>query len=1571
MKKALRLVVEVLIWTIVVAVALVFSIAYHIQLRETRDQLRELVNTVASDALRGDLDIGSLDEVTVSEVVASDVRLLDAEGRVVISAPHVTARIDLGALFRDGTIHIGAGHVTDAELSLYVVGDEGLEMSFIRAFEPAHPGPAGGSSIHLVIDDLVLTNIHAHGDVPRYRGLDVDGLDTVLRIEVQDGVVVNAYRGAGHMIGPYPGTTEIDNVVVRFSTDWHDGLTGYIRAHRGEARATADVRVDRPDGWTEDAPRVTIVAHADPMCAETLRSMGFPGLDSFAGCARGWGHLDGPATALVLTTTLATDAGLVTVEGHLPSDDEMSFTLTTPGLDLRTLIPVAPEMHIAGSGTVTLVDHPNDSARALVTLSSDAFVVNGWAIPGFAASAAVTDDALLLERVDSHYLEGQVDVSGRVGFDGTLHLRADIDVVDIGRDPNVARLVPGAHGALRAHVLIESGPAASHLTIDGTLEAHGFRYGPLRAESLRGRVWARDEGQPLPELSLGLTGEGVSVSGVVLGHATISGAGGGARPLHLQVRSSGGRDVRAAAVDATVTRTANGTITIVLDSTNVDVGLGEYTAAPGTHPRIVIRDGRFQVDGLDLRTANGGGTGLSGLFAPNGESDLVIHLRDFDLATIAPLLPPTFAQLTGRLDADGTLRGRLADPDLDVMGNVHDASFDGQRNLAITHYDVHYASGTTHVELDGDLGARGGVHIDGLVHAPFAVLTNPRRLLAEAVLEGFELDVDRANIAFLTPFLGQNVVDYNIGGRVTMAVVLAGHPTDIDVMRAIVILDNFGPEGWTPIRAKARFSYVTDRLRIERIWIADPIGELLLAEAGTDLSIVDPPGDLAGWLARLAEAPWWVAARFEPRRLDGWPRPLGKTLPRGIVVGGSVTLMGDARGTSGSLEAIVRWDEAATSAPCAADLRPNLQIHALTDNDVTHIRVDGFLDGVDVLQASADAPTHIHQWLAASYAELPPTALDVHLHQLPLAGLPWSCQYATGSADGDLVMTLGTDQPALDGTLDVSNLVVRDPEDGVSRGAPVHAALSFATEEHEGTRAALCLIVSDENGTRTSIAQCPTVEALQADDHALVAEEGEVAMVLAVPLRFEGRLSVPTVVWEAPMFVWGDFENAHLAPALAFVPGFVDADVIANGTVTARGPFDTAVLHGGLDLREGHARVASLGQHLHGIEGVLRMEPGRMTLPDDRPLLVHDGDGTTEVTGEIDFEGLAPTSVSLLLNIDRFPVRREGATLATLSGRAHAHATIATAGVDAQIATDQLEVALPQSLVGSVQSIDRRRDVLIVGDDAPELADGGHTSFPYHIHVAAPSFTVTRNDFDAHVHASLDVTFDDPELRIGGFAEITSGTFEVLGKRFTVQHGAIVFDASPELDPDISVVAVYALPGRRGATITITVSGRLSSLSIDFSSTESSDTGEILALLVSGRTSRPQDASSAQQAGDQTANFVAGLTAGILTLGLQQQFGGDFVPNVAIEAGGTGAVGVRVGFNADWIIPDFLRDIVLDAYLEGFFGSTTTAQQQQQGGSSSGVGGGASLELQLPFNGVLSGAYVPPSSWGADLVWEP
>ena len=122
--------------------------------------------------------------------------------------------------------------------------------------------------------------------------------------------------------------------------------------------------------------------------------------------------------------------------------------------------------------------------------------------------------------------------------------------------------------------------------------------------------------------------------------------------------------------------------------------------------------------------------------------------------------------------------------------------------------------------------------------------------------------------------------------------------------------------------------------------------------------------------------------------------------------------------------------------------------------------------------------------------------------------------------------------------------------------------------------------------------------------------------------------------------------------------------------------------------------------------------------------------------------------------------------------------------------------------------------------------------------------------------------------------------------------------------------------------------------------------------------------------GGQAANFLAGLTAGILTLSLRKEFG-DVVPVLAVETGERfGEARIRAGFEATSALRDVLPDIVRSVYIEGFVG--TSGDTVAGGGNgSAGVTGGVSLELAFPNDVFGAFTFVPPNSGGFDLLWEP
>ncbi|MEM7606872.1 MAG: translocation/assembly module TamB domain-containing protein, partial [Myxococcota bacterium] len=198
-------------------------------------------------------------------------------------------------------------------------------------------------------------------------------------------------------------------------------------------------------------------------------------------------------------------------------------------------------------------------------------------------------------------------------------------------------------------------------------------------------------------------------------------------------------------------------------------------------------------------------------------------------------------------------------------------------------------------------------------------------------------------------------------------------------------------------------------------------------------------------------------------------------------------------------------------------------------------------------------------------------------------------------------------------------------------------------------------------------------------------------------------------------------------------------------------------------------------------------------------------------------------------------------------------------------------------------------------------------------------------------------------------------------RRFDVEQGALIFDGASELDPAVTLVAVYSLRGQPGETVTVTASGTLSNLAIEFSSTLTNDRAEIIALLVSGNVR--QD--TAAQAGRETQNFLNGVLSGALTLTLREEFGA-YIPNFTVQANDLGGNRYGGGWNIERLLPAKLRDVILGFYVEGFVSTQDGEGSTGQLGTEVGV----RVELDFPRAVQASGTF-SQFGWSADVTWTP
>jgi translocation and assembly module TamB len=250
-------------------------------------------------------------------------------------------------------------------------------------------------------------------------------------------------------------------------------------------------------------------------------------------------------------------------------------------------------------------------------------------------------------------------------------------------------------------------------------------------------------------------------------------------------------------------------------------------------------------------------------------------------------------------------------------------------------------------------------------------------------------------------------------------------------------------------------------------------------------------------------------------------------------------------------------------------------------------------------------------------------------------------------------------------------------------------------------------------------------------------------------------------------------------------------------------------------------------------------------------------------------------------------------------------------------------------------------------------------------------FWVRRNDFAAQIGADLTATYRDPELFIEGYAELRRGFFEVFGKRFNIENGSMNFDGGSEFDPEVNLVASHDLRSPPNTQVTVIAHGTLSSPEIEFSSNhrDCDERAEIISMLVSGRCGTPSgDTSNLEfNAYEQASDFLAGIAAGLLTLTARKEFG-DVLPIIVIESGDQAfqSARVRAGYQANDVIPDFLKNVVQGAYIEGIF-----AAGDANGEANASLLPGVLIELAFPYSLVTTGEYTPPNNWSLDITWEP
>jgi translocation and assembly module TamB len=1541
----------------VVALALVLSALLHLKTELGLSVATDLLNVYVSKLIAGRLEAGHVEALGLERIVVRDVSLYDPNGMRVIYGEEIVLAIDPFAAL-DGTLRFSHARLRRGRLRL--AEDATGELTFLRALEAADTSPSDPDEppFHAVVDDMRLEEVRVFGELLGLSGIYAQHVSAHGRMEFEAATVIQVFSGGGEVTAPFDYVGRLDQIVARVSTDDRVGTDLYVRAHTGEDHARVNLHYGLPEGAPADGEiplELDLRVAAEPISAATIAASGFDWASSLRGRVRGRLRLVGPPDRLRLEGDLLTDGGPVALEGELPSAGDVVVRAESGGLALAGLVDGAPEATIVGGATLRVPSAPGGAPPSFEA-HAEPFEVAGFAVPALHAEGRLLDDGLILDALEGTEDGGSIRASGTVGYDGSYHLSTEGSLARAHAEPNLASAVPGLRGGVRFHARLDGG--TDGLEAHGAVDFHRFAYDAVQAAELSATGHVVTAGG-LPTLDLRVSGREVRVGGLPLGtgSASLTGANGRYR-FHSSLEDGEGR---ASGVEGELAIRGD-VVTAELPRVALSRGGVAYTGAVSgirITPRetevasVHLERGDQRVDArLTLRDHEGDEIDLIG-------SNLSIdELRRF--------FGPSVPDVGGRATLNLRVRGDLDDaPRLGFEGDFSDVTLLGVEHSSLL-YSVHLRSGNATIGATLGLADRGTVRLEGTALVEGGVRDVERALL-DAIYD-LDFDVDDVSVAVLSGALGDPIpgVDGSLSGSLEVE-----GPVGAPTFRSALRIPDLEVPGWPTmsLTGAARYEYGSFSANTA---LADAHGTLVEGEGSVLMDVVYAVQHPEVAISTLDTSPWRFSIRVPPRPMAGVPVPILTALAVDLSdfqVAGSLTLAGGAFRTRGHLIASVDYVPAEGSALCGVTSEPRATLVAELADGHTEAELHAVVGGKRVATVTAAAVTPLDAWLhAADLPERPVTSIEATIHQAPTEAVPLVCERLAGNLEGSVrVDDLFGAAPSVTGELYSDALRVR--------------RLERSRRQH-GTSA---VVETPPIKIRADVTADPESMSLRSDMRWW--NGGETTVTARLGSDWTPGALYPDIRMDGPASARATFSRMPLEAAVAWVPGLANIEGLVEGEVDASGTLLEPHLAGSVDVEAGQLDLRGLGQRLRNVQGHASIEDSTVHLVGFRAT---DGDGVVHIDGSLELEGLALARSTLQLGADGFPIRQEGSIMAALTGHAELTNEFEEGALTGAMRVDDLVVQLPDDSGRSPQDLTAHPDICVHRRATAEgLADASgdcgldvvadEDAYRVDLTVdASRPFWVKSSEFEALVAARLEVLYRDPDFRVGGAVELRQGFFEVFGKRFDIDEGSMVFDASsPTLNPQVLLIATHRLRNDPNRTVTVHASGTLAHPVIEFSSTvPTNNEGEIIALLITGTTNQRRQSTdtSTLAAGQEAANFLAGVAFGVASLSLREEFGEHF-PVISVETadGGFRSARIRAGFTADEIIPERMRSVVEGVYIEGYFTAGSGNQAGATGATTTGTGqnSGFLIELQFPHNIVGTGTFSPGSNWGVDLTWEP
>jgi autotransporter translocation and assembly factor TamB len=1118
--------------------------------------------------------------------------------------------------------------------------------------------------------------------------------------------------------------------------------------------------------------------------------------------------------------------------------------------------------------------------------------------------------AIVLSQLSLREGAARVQAHGRLES-GAVHAEVGLDVPRLAELPPVERTLP-LRGSLEGELRFDRS-AAGELAIEGRVNVADAAFEANRVERLQLRFSA-DGPIEAPRVGARLSAQGLALGDQYVGRVRAQLKGGPEEyRVRVQAPQTHGLELDAAATRSDQAWSGHLRAAAALGPGRISVRAAGVKLVPTEFVHVGLL--RASYLGAALR-------GWAHLSLGGERSRAKIEVHADDVTRITRALAGR--ALHGQVHARARLHGTLAEPYVAVDAQLRNGPrLAGARARADLKLEADLARGRGNLQLEAAAGAASA-------DVNLASRWRRNRPLSVAFARGHhELHASVSDISFGALSAVEPRTQF-FRGTLSSDLEARGDLHELSFVNHVRAQVSEADRS-SPVDLRVDVDYAHEKLGVQAR-ASDVRGRLASLQASLSAGIehwIETPPDLIA----IAERPWEIALDVNPRRLHEYPGARALLREPGF---GAATLSAHARlqhapgaEPTGSVRTSVAWKPLARSeSGCAAARSPQLTAKATLRDGGLQLALSGRSAGRPILDAETALPLRFSEWIRGS-TPLLPSHFTATLREVELSGLPILCDHAHGVVSGSVrAAQLFTPRAQVDARLDGTGLRWDDS-----------AALSAQVTAHlERDGLAVRGDLRPGTGSARVIARLPIY---LTDPSITLDRAGEVA----------ARAQLVRV---------------DVSALLGFVPGVARASGTVGGNLQVGGTFSKPIARGRLELSDVSLTLPKAGQRLSHIHAIARLEGRTLTLSETR---VHDRNGSARISATLHFDSFSAWRADVDVRAQNFPIRPSGVLIGRVDTVAHAQFQTTRDRLAIDLSLKDTTVALTGNTGADVQSLEPNPDIVFASElgrkrEADGARQAGDAGLALVLHIQSEPMWVRRDDFAVLMDADMTIDLtgtDGPALR--GQIQLQRGYINLLGESFDINRGRVVFTGGQTIDPQLDIEAEQSAAG---TDVRVVVSGFVHEPQLAFFVNDEPVTaGEAVSALAGGHGTNASGATAEQQ----LASAAVGMTTGLLSLAARREFG-DWIPMFSIEQGAQ--TRVRIGFDADRLIPDFLDEFVRGAYVEGIVSTDGNSQPVRPGaGGTTEAGSAVLLELTLPSDLVWAGQYGPGNMWSVDLDWRP